>query len=235
MRKALFGVILVASSFAGGAVVNGPGLRWAQAMVMERLGMEAEGEKEKSPGVMPEGIAPLAAEPSEVSADRDKDKPKEKDREKDKDATTSGAKLASVSKPSSQPEPDPLPDVKSDPAPLTSADPPAPLSAGVDAAVSPTSNKPASATATPTEPAAGPGQGDWAEIRRGLKAAGVSRYGMEGEPGGRVRFQCVIPVVGRRAVGQHFEAEGDDELQAARAVLKRITLWRATEADGHEP
>jgi hypothetical protein len=198
MRKALFGVILVASSFAGGAVVNGPGLRWAQAMVMERLGMETEAEK--SPGVLPEGIAPLAAEPSEVSPDRDKDKdkPKEKDREKDKDATTAGSKLASAPKPSSQPEPDPLPDVKSDPAPLSPADPPAPLGPGLDAAVSPTSNKPASATATATEPAAD--QGDWAEIRRGLKAAGVSRYGMEGEPGGRVRFQCVIPVVGRRAV-----------------------------------
>jgi hypothetical protein len=38
----------------------------------------------------------------------------------------------------------------------------------------------------------------------------------------------VIPLAGRRAVGQHFEAEGDDEIQAARTALKRITLWRAT-------
>ena len=30
MRQALFAVLLVAASFAGGAVVNGPGLRWAQ-------------------------------------------------------------------------------------------------------------------------------------------------------------------------------------------------------------
>ena len=31
MRKALFAVVLVAASFGGGAAVNGPGLRWAQA------------------------------------------------------------------------------------------------------------------------------------------------------------------------------------------------------------
>jgi hypothetical protein len=73
---------------------------------------------------------------------------------------------------------------------------------------------------------------DWAGVRRALRELGVSRYGTEGESNGRVRFQCVIPLAGRRAVGQHFEAEGDDELQAARAVLRRIALWRATEAEG---
>ena len=44
MRKALFAVVLVSASFAGGAAVNGPGLRWAQAMVLGRLGVEDDGE-----------------------------------------------------------------------------------------------------------------------------------------------------------------------------------------------
>jgi hypothetical protein len=70
---------------------------------------------------------------------------------------------------------------------------------------------------------------DWTEVRHALRTLGVSRYGIDGEPGGRVRFHCVIPLAGRRAVGQHFEAEADDELQAARAALRRIALWRASE------
>jgi hypothetical protein len=87
---------------------------------------------------------------------------------------------------------------------------------------------PASATPTAPAPAAG-AVGDWAEVRRTMRTLGVSRYGIEGEPNGRVRFHCVIPVAGRRAVGQHFEAEADDDLQAARACLHRVALWRATE------
>jgi hypothetical protein len=60
-----------------------------------------------------------------------------------------------------------------------------------------------------------------------MRALGVSRYGIEGEPGGRTRFYCIIPLAGRRAVGQQFEAEGDDELEAARTALRRVVLWRA--------
>jgi hypothetical protein len=63
-----------------------------------------------------------------------------------------------------------------------------------------------------------------------MRELGVGRYGIEGELGGRVRFHCVIPIAGRHAVGQQFEAEGDDELQAARTALRRVALWRATEA-----
>ena len=36
MRKGFFALMLVAASFAGGALVNGPGLRWAQAMLLTR-------------------------------------------------------------------------------------------------------------------------------------------------------------------------------------------------------
>ncbi len=72
----------------------------------------------------------------------------------------------------------------------------------------------------------------WAELRRSMRELGVSRFVIEGEPGGRVRFHCLIPVAGSRAVAQHFEAEADDELQAAEVALRRVTLWRATEAPG---
>jgi hypothetical protein len=62
-----------------------------------------------------------------------------------------------------------------------------------------------------------------------MRALGVAHYEFEGEPGGRVRFRCVIPLAGRHAVGQQFEAEGDDEIEAAQMALRRITLWRATD------
>ncbi len=85
-------------------------------------------------------------------------------------------------------------------------------------------------------PADGPGQGDeggaegWAALRRRMAELGVSRYWIEGEPGGPARFRCLVPLAGGRAVAQHFEAEADDDLQAAEAALRRIALWRATEA-----
>src|SRR5262249_60778117 len=99
-------------------------------------------------------------------------------------------------------------------APRARATPPPP--AGVADAVTA-----AAATGPPNDPT------DWAGVRRALRDLGVSRYGVEGEPAGRVRFHCVIPLAGRRAVGQHFEGEGDDELQAARAALRRGALSRA--------
>ena len=34
MRKGLFAFVLVLASFAGGAVVNGPGLRWAKDQIL---------------------------------------------------------------------------------------------------------------------------------------------------------------------------------------------------------
>jgi len=70
---------------------------------------------------------------------------------------------------------------------------------------------------------------DWAAMRRKMRVLGVARYGIEGEPDGRVRFHCIIPLAGRRAVGQQFEAEGADEIEAAQTALRRVALWRATE------
>jgi hypothetical protein len=70
---------------------------------------------------------------------------------------------------------------------------------------------------------------DWAEVRAQMEDLGVGRYWVEGEFGGPVTFRCVVPMIGDRAVSQHFEAEGDDLITAARVTLRRIALWRATE------
>ncbi len=113
--------------------------------------------------------------------------------------------------------------------PPDSGPPPAksdPVARLASAAIPDTPPDPVPAPAT--SPAASPR--DWGEIRRRLRASGVARYTIEAETEGRVRFSCVIPVDGLRAVGHHFEADGDDEYQAAEAALRRVALWRATEA-----
>jgi hypothetical protein len=87
-----------------------------------------------------------------------------------------------------------------------------------------------SSAGSPPPLGAGPGadSASWTALRRKLQAAGVTRYTIEGEPGGRVVFSCLIPLAGRQAVSQRFEAEGDDEFQAAQGAIRRIALWRAT-------
>jgi hypothetical protein len=74
------------------------------------------------------------------------------------------------------------------------------------------------------------GSDNWAVLERKMQSLGVSRYMMDGEPGGRVVFSCLIPLAGRQAVAQRFEADGDDMIHAAQAALRRIALWRATQA-----
>ncbi len=93
--------------------------------------------------------------------------------------------------------------------------------------------EPAGASASATVPTNS--SRDWVEIRRRLKALGVSRYAIDAETSGRVRFSCVIPMDGLRAVGHHFEAEGDDEFQAVEATIRRVALWKATEPTRAEP
>jgi hypothetical protein len=73
------------------------------------------------------------------------------------------------------------------------------------------------------------GSDNWAILERKMQSLGVSRYTIDGEPGGRVVFSCLIPLAGRQAVTQRFEAEGDDMVHAAQAALRRIALWRATQ------
>ena len=63
-----------------------------------------------------------------------------------------------------------------------------------------------------------------------MQSLGVSRYTIEAETGGHVVFSCLIPVAGRQAVAQRFEGDGDNIAQAAQVAIRRITLWRATQA-----
>ncbi|SIO39739.1 hypothetical protein SAMN05444166_4362 [Singulisphaera sp. GP187] len=345
MRKAIFAVMLVGASFAGGAVVNGPGLQWAQTMILSHLngGGESDDDEDEAADkaaapkstVGQEPLAPIPSDPiapigatASAAPTSEPEAPKASasalepasavadasrfsaDQRPQPAAPTppksqndrplgSGSESAEFSaappelKASSDPEialtkvPTPLP---TDPStPLEPLDPLPPLDLndpnpnasanakvkdngqgqgqgqGQDsgwadapgsapaAAVPPRSlgtnaitNAIANAAAS-SKPAAAPDQAknasalavaaprppsDWAEIRRRMAALGVSRYGIEGEPNGKVRFHCVIPLAGRRAVAQQFEAEGDDELQAAEVALRRVALWRATENPG---
>ncbi len=267
MRKALFAVVLVSASFAGGAIVNGPGLRWAQAMVLNRMGMEdEEGESDdlsavasSSPGsaegTLPRSIPPLVADSPAPPRPAARPEPLEPERPPARDRDSSALPASIL--PGLAPVPEatlpvePIPAPAPAPAPAPSADRPAPRPAPVAAVLEPIENQPApvpapdrdkgpdpdrsirrvSATdaATVTEGPSESSTTGWAEVRNNMRALGVSRYGIEGEPAGRVRFHCVIPLAGRRAVSQQFEAEGDDDLQAARAALKRVALWKATE------
>jgi hypothetical protein len=370
LRKALFAIVLVAASFAGGAVVNGPGLRWAQAMILDRLAGDrgedagpddaAQAQEDAIPlePIPANPVPPLALGTDEGAASKGKSQGKDEGKGKapassakepardpataTATATAAAAAESAVAAPlpplgsladgtagsepkepaapavpeskeddrgdepaaaagprndaqirlakapgaeNSGPEPlelmpSPLPvpsDTRADPArdqaqtptraPAQNPAPtPAPASAPAQAenwpdapgsapaaAVPPrpfepsrsgsasaeagTAPAPASEASTPSpSPSLSPASSTgWTEIRRRMSALGVSRYRIEGEPGGRVRFFCIIPLAGRRAVAQHFEAEGDDELEAAETALRRVDLWRATENPAPTP
>ena len=63
------------------------------------------------------------------------------------------------------------------------------------------------------------GGDDWAVLQSKMQTLGVSRFTIEGSLAGRVVFSCLIPLAGRQAVTQRFEAEGDDVVGAAQAAL----------------
>jgi hypothetical protein len=100
------------------------------------------------------------------------------------------------------------------------------------------SNSESSASGSPTPPsppaasAQKPfldGSDSWTVLERKMQSLGITRYTIEGQPGDHVVFSCLIPLAGRQAIAQRFEAEGDDMVQAAQSALRRITLWRATQ------
>jgi hypothetical protein len=88
---------------------------------------------------------------------------------------------------------------------------------------------PTAPTPLPTLTPAAEANSTWADLSRRLKATGVQRFWVEGEPGGTVRFRCILPIEGHPTVSQQFEAEGPSVVAAAESVLRRVTLWRATE------
>jgi len=89
---------------------------------------------------------------------------------------------------------------------------------------------PASSRSPSAPKSVGDSGDEWAILERKMQTLGVSRFMIEAEPGGRVVFSCLIPLAARQAIAQRFEAEGDDMVQAAHAALRRIGLWRATQA-----
>jgi hypothetical protein len=71
---------------------------------------------------------------------------------------------------------------------------------------------------------------DWLILQKKMKMLGVTRFTIDGSPGGRVSFVCVIPLAGRQAISERFEAEGESAFQAAEAVMRRISLWQVSKA-----
>ncbi len=137
-----------------------------------------------------------------------------------------------VSPPEPAREPAPVP--SSPPSPLDRKIPPAILDTLADLLPSKppssTSSSSPSLSSTPVAPkSAAEGGDDWAVLERKMQSLGVTRFTVDGDPGGRVLFSCLIPLAGRQAVSQRFEAEGDDVVGAAQAALRRVALWRATQ------
>jgi len=230
VRRAFFAVVLVAASFAGGAAINSPGLAWARSMLNDQV--RGTGRPRADTPARPGTAAPG---PKADPADALSDIPSAPAPALVLDAPRLGPPPSAGGKPS-----------RADAEPTTGRDEPwkgdgdgdadarapEPLDpkalAGLDEA------EPKGVAAPAVDRAVDHAGGDRAagekgDLRRRMKTLGVTRYWVEGEPGGPSRFRCVIPTAGGRAVGQHFEAEGDDDLQAAEAALRRVALWKATE------
>ena len=272
--KALLVVALIAASFAGGALVNGPGLDWARdqlvgptdadlALADDELtmppevafGAEAADAIPAAPlpplsnsnGGPPPPIADSAPEPLPAAAPADAvasgaSPPPPIAEAQDAPARPSDLLLGNPP-PAAQPADLAVAAIEAargdgDGPALSFAD--APGSTAPSRPIVPgrpwprTHVDPSVSTAALDTPAPGSSEAatgaNWPDLRRRMQELGVTRYWIEGEPNGPARFRCVIPLAGGRAVGQHFEAEADDELQAADAALRRIALWRAAAA-----
>ena len=75
---------------------------------------------------------------------------------------------------------------------------------------------------------------EWTILESRMQTLGVSRFTLRANRGDPIVFACLIPVAGRQAVTERFEAEGDDVIHAAQSVLRRIVLWRATQSPHNE-
>ena len=229
LRHSVFAVVLVGAAFAGGAVMNGTGLAWFKAL--------ASG----GPRIVVDSTTPAGPTASAPATPAPKGPPPPSFPSASPPALDLGLALtppADGTEPNSPPArpvpavPDPA---ASAPGPDLTTPPTLEVGAVPDLSTSPTPPTPPKsdpvtrlASAESGEPPSGAAR-DWSDLRKRLRAAGVARYEITAEVEGRVRFVCVIPVDGLKAVGHQFEADGDDEFQAAEAALRRVTLWRATE------
>ncbi len=256
LRQAIFVLVLVGAAFVGGAVINGPGLAWLQRNLIggptiivdgsappteparpaktkrfpsanpPALPFNFDSASNPLPAPAPVPARPVGPSPANPAVSLTPAAPARPAANLLGLPDPTSPELASTPAPpatTTSGDPSPLPplDLPGESTPAAKADPVARLAStgGQDAA--------------PPAPA-NPGH-DWTEIRLRLKALGVSRYTIDAELDGRVRFSCVIPVDGLRAVGHHFEADGDDEFQAIDATVRRIILWRATEPTRTDP
>jgi hypothetical protein len=217
VRRGLFALVLIGAAFAGGAVINGPGLAWLQrnfamgrSIIVDDKSSHEPGGSTKLKQFPTASTTPVLVAPSRPTA------------------------------PAKNKAPSPVTELAQAETPLLPESPSTPAAALAPLPLpEPTSPEPASLPQLDTvtrlasferpEPSSAPPSQDWAALRKKMKALGVTRYTIEGEADGHVRFSCVIPVEGLKAVGHHFEAEADDEYQAAEAALKRVALWKATQ------
>ena len=257
LRRAVFALMLIGAAFAGGAAINGPGLAWLQrnfaggpSIIVDDASSRPFVEEKASPKRFPTAqTPPLQVDMPQPAADPKKGKPASAAARLLAQAdppllpespSTPASALAPLpgAAPGDEPDP-PVPPLPAtapkssgpQPATLPPLDPgPAPKSDPVARLASIDRAEPSAGIAPPASSAPAP-TSTWADLRKRMKALGVARYTIEGQADGRVRFSCVVPVDGLKAVGHHFEAEGDDEHQAAEAALKRIALWKATSPD----
>lgn len=242
-RRMIFALMLIGAAFAGGALINGPGLGWLQRnfaggptiIVDPGDSARARPPAEPTPRKFP------TAKARSLIADLSPDDSRSSPRSKTSGTTdlalaetpllpespaTPAAALAPMPPTNPSEQDPPIPPLPSDDSKPTAPEP-SPLPRLTPSPKSDPIARLASIERSESSPS-GAQPSTWADLRRRMKALGVSRYAIEAETEGRARFRCVIPVDGLKAIGHHFEAEGDDELQAAEAALKRITLWKAT-------
>jgi hypothetical protein len=257
IRHSVFALVLVGAAFAGGAAINGPGLTWLQRTILggptiivdgssDAPSMASKKASKPSPTARPWPMVVDLPRAPQQQPQQPKMKPIEPEpaaREPEPllPPESPSAPASALIRPVEPPAPDPGPAPPSAPAPVLVRQAPAAtrpkLPANLNLSPAPKTDPvarlaSAEATSTPPAPSASADPStppDWAEIRKRMQALGIARYSMEAEIDGRVRFSCVIPVDGLRAVGHQFEAEGDDEYQAAEVALRRVALWQATE------
>jgi hypothetical protein len=227
MRTGLLAILIAGAAFAGGFLVNGPGLGWARA-ALRWPGTKDDFDVLPSgnlAGVPARPVAPSATvEPPPSSINHD---PSEASEPSSSPTPQSSALSTEVKRSALKEEPRAEEILAASPKilPFEASDAPGPPPAPRDADVVPAAPGPA----PEADPPAAKPDPSWADLQRRMRELGVSRYWIEGEIDGRTRFRCVIPLAGRSAVGQQFEAEGDDAPRAAEAALRRIALWRASE------
>jgi hypothetical protein len=240
-RRAVFALMLIGAAFAGGAAINGPGLAWLQrnfaggpSIIVDHPATPNPADN-PTPRQFPTAKSPLltnippAAPPSTET--KKAKTPTELALAEIPLLPESPSTPASALAPLPTPTPETTPTEEDPPVPPLPSDEPksrAPEPAPLPRLDTPPKSDPVARLASVERPATSSTPSTWADLRKKMKDLGITRYTIEGETEGRVRFCCVIPVEGLKAIGHHFEAEGDDEQQAAEAALKRITLWKAT-------